>query len=230
MRYKTDPAIILLIRSSIRVKKKKELSSFFFLFTVHLFILAVLSLSYSMWDLASQPEIKPRPPALWAQGLTHWTTREVPIRCYIGIIHVIFSLPSPHLLSTRLALISFSPHLLENQPREGPHITTPSPCNEKGTPQHRRAIQFWPSPQPILIPWHCWPHNITLCNYRRNTPQVFWELVVSLKFKYSFQITKCFKTEKVNPGLRAIYLLGFPGGGECILNTSWHFPNFLQYI
>ena len=141
-----------------------------------------------MWDLASRPEIKPRPPALWAQGLTHWTTWEVPVRCYIGIIHVIFSLPSPHLLSTRLALISFSPHLLENQHREGPHITTPGPCNEKRTPQHPRAIQFWPSPQQSWIPTLLTTQHDTV--QLQKSPHAFWELVVSLKFKCSFQLTK----------------------------------------
>ena len=34
-------------------------------------------LSCSMWDLVSCSGIKPRPPALGAQSLSHWTTREV---------------------------------------------------------------------------------------------------------------------------------------------------------
>ena len=33
--------------------------------------------SCSMWDLVPWPRIKPRPPALGAQSLSHWTTREV---------------------------------------------------------------------------------------------------------------------------------------------------------
>ena len=39
-----------------------------------------------MWDLSGTTKdlvpwlkIKPRPPALWAQSLSHWTTREVPV-------------------------------------------------------------------------------------------------------------------------------------------------------
>ena len=32
-----------------------------------------------MWYLVPQPGIEPRPPALGAWSLTHWTTREVPI-------------------------------------------------------------------------------------------------------------------------------------------------------
>ena len=35
-------------------------------------------LSCGMWDLAPCPGIEPRPPALGAQSLSHWTTREVP--------------------------------------------------------------------------------------------------------------------------------------------------------
>ena len=33
--------------------------------------------SYSMWDLVPWPRIKPRPPALGACSLSHWTPREV---------------------------------------------------------------------------------------------------------------------------------------------------------
>ena len=35
-------------------------------------------LSWGMWDLAPQLGIKPRPPALGVQNLSHWTTRQVP--------------------------------------------------------------------------------------------------------------------------------------------------------
>ena len=38
----------------------------------------MLGLSCSIWDLVLCPGIKPRPPALGAQSLSHWTTREVP--------------------------------------------------------------------------------------------------------------------------------------------------------
>ena len=31
------------------------------------------------WVLVSQPGVKPGPPALGAQSLSHWTTREVPL-------------------------------------------------------------------------------------------------------------------------------------------------------
>ena len=37
-----------------------------------------LSLSRSMWDLVPWPGIKPRPPALGTQNLSHWTTWEIP--------------------------------------------------------------------------------------------------------------------------------------------------------
>ena len=32
----------------------------------------------STWDLVLCPGIEPKPPALGAQNLSHWTTREVP--------------------------------------------------------------------------------------------------------------------------------------------------------
>ena len=34
--------------------------------------------SWGTWDLAPHPGVKPRPPALGAQSLSHWTTRKVP--------------------------------------------------------------------------------------------------------------------------------------------------------
>ena len=39
--------------------------------------LFVLGLSCGIWELVPWPGIKPRPPALGAQSLSHWTTREV---------------------------------------------------------------------------------------------------------------------------------------------------------
>ena len=52
---------------------------FFFFFFKFLFIyLSALGLSCSMWDLAPRPGIEPGPPALGAQGPSHWTTRELP--------------------------------------------------------------------------------------------------------------------------------------------------------
>ena len=51
---------------------------------LHLFHLAALGLavahgvfSCSVWDLVPQPGLKPKPPVLGAQSLSHWTTREV---------------------------------------------------------------------------------------------------------------------------------------------------------
>ena len=44
----------------------------------HFFFLHTLpSLSCQVWDLAPWPEIEPRLPALAAQSLSHWTTKEV---------------------------------------------------------------------------------------------------------------------------------------------------------
>ena len=58
-----------------------------FFFKIYLFIQAASGLSCDMqgllvavcmWDLVPQPGIEPRMPALGAQSLTHWITREVP--------------------------------------------------------------------------------------------------------------------------------------------------------
>ena len=40
--------------------------------------------SCSMWDLVPWPGIEPRPPALGARSLSHWTTREVPRCIFFG--------------------------------------------------------------------------------------------------------------------------------------------------
>ena len=48
------------------------------------FLCIMGTLSCSMWDLIPQPGIKPRPPALAAWSLSHWTTAEVP--AYILLI------------------------------------------------------------------------------------------------------------------------------------------------
>ena len=37
-----------------------------------------------MWDLVPQSGVEPRPPALEAWSLTHWTTREVPEPASLG--------------------------------------------------------------------------------------------------------------------------------------------------
>ena len=39
-----------------------------------------------MWDLVPQPGIEPGSPALGAQSLTHWTTREVPLHFLYFIV------------------------------------------------------------------------------------------------------------------------------------------------
>ena len=49
----------------------------FIIFNKYLFGCA--GLGCGMWDLVPWPGIEPRPPALGAQSLKHWTTREVPI-------------------------------------------------------------------------------------------------------------------------------------------------------
>ena len=43
-----------------------------------LIYLAVLVLSCGMRDLLLPPRVEPGPPALGAQSLSHWTTKEIP--------------------------------------------------------------------------------------------------------------------------------------------------------
>ena len=45
---------------------------------IYFFYLTVLGLSCSMQDLVPWPVVKPRTPALGAQSLSQWTTREIP--------------------------------------------------------------------------------------------------------------------------------------------------------
>ena len=54
---------------------------YFYLFTwlYQVLVLAFGIFSCSMWNLVPWPGIEPRPPALGARNLTHWTTRKVPM-------------------------------------------------------------------------------------------------------------------------------------------------------
>ena len=57
---------------------------FFFFFKDYLllFILSAQGLSCNMWDLVPWPGVEPRPPALGAWSLSHWSTREVPWKSF----------------------------------------------------------------------------------------------------------------------------------------------------
>ena len=57
-------------------------SLFFFKIYFYLFILTAPGLSCGMRDLVPRPGTESWPPALGAQSLTHWTTREVPIMIF----------------------------------------------------------------------------------------------------------------------------------------------------
>ena len=50
------------------------------------------SLRCGMRDLVPQPGIEPRPAALGARSLNHWTTREMPLK--FSLKYCSFSLPS----------------------------------------------------------------------------------------------------------------------------------------
>ena len=53
-----------------------------FLLNIYLFIYLVAQVylfGCDMWDLVPWPGIEPGSPALGAQSLSHWTTRQVPV-------------------------------------------------------------------------------------------------------------------------------------------------------
>ena len=52
-----------------------------------------LTNTWGMWDLVPWPGMEPRPPALGAWGLSHWTTKEVPRRN--NSVNTFPGLPSP---------------------------------------------------------------------------------------------------------------------------------------
>ena len=55
-----------------------------------IFVAACGTFSWGMWDLVLWPGIEPRPPALGAQSLSHWTAREVPSLCFRHLMHISF--------------------------------------------------------------------------------------------------------------------------------------------
>ena len=55
----------------------------FFLFLKYLFIWLCQMFSYGMQELVPWPGMEPRPPALGAQNLSHWTIRDIPICLFL---------------------------------------------------------------------------------------------------------------------------------------------------
>ena len=60
-------------------------SFFFWLSWVLLVAFRIFDLSFDMWDLVPWPLIRPRPPALGAGSLSHWTTRDIPAFVFLVI-------------------------------------------------------------------------------------------------------------------------------------------------
>ena len=56
-----------------------HLSLFIWLLRVLAVTCKIFNLRFNMWDLVLWPGIELRPPTRGAQGLSHWTTREVPL-------------------------------------------------------------------------------------------------------------------------------------------------------
>ena len=77
--------ISISVSLKIRLLYLKKIILSFFIWLCRVLVVAhgifswgMRTLSYSMWDLVPWPGIGPGPPALRAQNLSHWTTREVP--------------------------------------------------------------------------------------------------------------------------------------------------------
>ena len=51
----------------------------FFVAACVIFSCGMRTFSWGMWNLVPWPGMEPGPPALGAQSLSHWTTREVPV-------------------------------------------------------------------------------------------------------------------------------------------------------
>ena len=66
---------------------------YFLVWFLKIIYLAVPDFSCSMWDLVLCLGIEPWPPALGAQSLSHWTTREVP-RYLSFVYYYIITVPS----------------------------------------------------------------------------------------------------------------------------------------
>ena len=67
--------------------------------------MTISGLSCSMWDLVPQTGMKPRPPALAAQCLGYWTTRETLMFLFLSFL-LALGLPSVLLLKQSICLMS----------------------------------------------------------------------------------------------------------------------------
>ena len=60
-------------------------SEFWSYWLLLLLFLKFLAIPQGMWDLSSQPRVKPVSPMVEVQSLNHWTTKEVPGYCYFNL-------------------------------------------------------------------------------------------------------------------------------------------------
>ena len=81
------------------------------------------TLSCCLWDLVPWPGIKPRPPALGAWHLSHWTTREVPLSANFFLMFYL------HCFIFIMLSVQFSHSVVSNslRPHELQHSRLPSP-------------------------------------------------------------------------------------------------------
>ena len=105
-----------------------------------LFSCSMQTLNCSMWDLVPWPGIKPRLPALGAQTLSHWSTRDVPTPASLLTLPFLPPSVSRALHSPSLLVLSWSPFLSY---WAGPHGWIP-----KTLPQHHPPFASTPTLHP----------------------------------------------------------------------------------
>ena len=77
-----------------------------FIWLCQVLVVAGGTLSCGRWDLVPGPGREPRPPALGAQSLGHWTSREVPPSCGLNVL-LDFLASSPRLESSHFWITQF---------------------------------------------------------------------------------------------------------------------------
>ena len=60
-------------------------------------------LAGGMWILVPRPGIEPRPPALGARSLCHWTTKDISLRMLLKLNFHTYELEMPTLMAKRFS-------------------------------------------------------------------------------------------------------------------------------
>ena len=104
--------------------------------------MAASGLRWDMWDLVPWPGIKPRPPALGARSLSHWTIREVPVSAFQCAIWVCHSFSFTEQVSFMAAVTI---------------------CSDFGTQEN--SLSLFPFfPHLFAVKWWDWSHDLRFLN------------------------------------------------------------------